>query len=152
TGRGLSACRRPGPERGAGPWSRGRRSRPPGFSAAAWWTPRRAIQGSDLRPFYGTGPLSARMTPAIIQVDSFFIQTGRGSFPDEAHQPAARQHGGRRSGSESRDDEGGSVPPSTRRPRTARRTACPTNLLYGEATYVLGPAREQPAVGLQQKI
>ena len=36
---------------------------------------------------------------AIIQVDSCFIQTGRGSFLDEAHQPAAPQHGGQRSGS-----------------------------------------------------
>jgi hypothetical protein len=77
---------------------------------------RAAVRG-DLRPFYGAGPLSSRTPPAIIQVDSCFIQTGRGvASPDEAHQPAAEQHGGRRSGSARCDDEGGSVPPSLWRP------------------------------------
>src|SRR5262249_1605934 len=94
TCRGYSARPRPGPERGAGSWSRERRSRAPWLSAVAWWTPRWAIHGSDLRPFYGTGPLSARMTPAIIQEDSFFIQTGRGSYPVTPDQPTVRQHGG----------------------------------------------------------
>src|SRR5262249_7487430 len=70
-GRGLGG--------GAGGWPGGRHPGRQGCPAGAWWTPRRAIHGTDLRPFYGTGPLSARTTPAIIQVAS--QEGSRGCFP-----------------------------------------------------------------------